>query len=491
MGIPDHSEFAFGGDLPPFARKEIARRIGITYEKKGGLGAIIGIAASIAIPFAAPAIATSMMGSMGIAMTTANLTIGSAIVGAGLGAASSLVTGQKMGQAALMGALSSGLSGYARSPSTPTTGAAGANVGNVPAGVDTTQVGIANLGDTAAVATRDASGTWMTQAGQAVDPSQIAYGGNLPTSALSDTLSAQDAANMLSSSGQLQTNLPNALGGSADAFAGGAYGSQFYNPDVTGVAGAGAAPGVTYASQAAPAYQQAGLSVTPQVQATAQAPVTPAKQPTTAWEAIKAKVADPQMQADLMLRAAGQLAGSAMAGTGLSADQQALVDAQKAELAQLQQTNRALFEQRLNEATNLIGESKYFDPAYFGMQAQRGVTTGIQRQKEETLRGLAATDPRRAGLRSAEARRYNLESATRGQSAYLQGADTAQNQKIKLAAAGLSVLPTAAPSTYTGAEANSYQELLKQAEEQRRLATEGTGKLFGSLTGGSASQSLG
>jgi hypothetical protein len=486
MGIPDHSEFAFGGNLPPFARNKIAERIGITYEGgKKGLGAIVSIAASIAIPFAAPAIATSLMGSMGIAATAFNTTVGSALVGAGLGAASSLITKQKMGQAALMGLIGGGTAGYMKGLDTITTGPAGANAGNVAANVDTTRIGIANLGDTSAVVTQGPAGGFYTQSGQLVNPSQIAYGGNIPTSALSDALSSpQAAANMLSSSGQLQTNLPTAFGGTADAFnMAGSGTAQFYNPATT-------AP-EAFAAQAAPAYQQAGLAVTPQAQAAAtQAPVAQtAQQPTSAWDAIKQRVTDPKMQADLVLRAAGQLAGSAMAGTGLSEEQQAMVDAQKAELAQLQQTNRALFEQRLNEATNLIGESKYFDPEYFGLQAQRGVTTNIARQKEEALRGISARDPRRAGLRSAEARRYNLEAATRGQTAYLQGADTAQSNKVRTAQAGLSALPTGGVNVM--GSASDATQLLNRAEEQRRTALEQTGQLFGSITGNTASRSLG
>ncbi len=484
MGIPDQSEFAFGGNLPPFARNKIAERIGITYEKKkGGLGAIVSIAASIAIPFAAPAIATSLMGSMGIAATAFNTTIGSALVGAGLGAASSLVTKQKMGQAALMGLIGGGAAGYMKGLDMPTTGASGANVGKVAANVDTTKIGIANLGDTSAVVTQGPAGGWYTQAGQVVNPSQVAYGGNIPTTALSEALSSpQAAANMLSTSGQLQTNLPTAFGGTADAFGAGTTGTaQFYNPGAT-------AP-EAFAAQAAPAYQQAGLAVTPQAQAAASGPVTQAGQPTSVLQELKSRVTDPKMQADLVLRAAGQLAGSAMAGTGLSEEQQAMVDAQKAELAQLQQTNRALFEQRLNEATNLIGESKYFDPEYFGLQAERGVTTGIQRQKEEALRGIAAKDPRRAGLRTAEARRYNLEAATRGQSAYLQGADTAQANKVRVAQAGLAALPTGGVNVM--GSSSDAASLLAKAEEQRRQALEATGQLFGSISGKTASKSLG
>jgi hypothetical protein len=475
--------YAFGGDVPPFARKQIASKIGITYEKKGGLGALISLAASIAIPFAAPAIAGSLMSSMGIAATTFSTTLGSAIVGAGLGAASSLVTGQKMGQAALMGFIGGGTAGYLKGLDQVTTGPAGANVGKATAGVDTTKIGVANLGDKAVVAQQGADGVW-TAAGQTINPSQIAYGGNIPTSGLAEALSSpQTAANMLSSAGQLQTNLPTAFGGTAGTFGSSANPAQFYNPGLTTAAPAGQVP---FDVGSAASYGQAGLDVTKATQAAAAAP---AGKPLSVYDTIKAKVSDPKMQADLVLRAAGQLAGSAMAGSGLSEEQQAMVDAQKAELAQLQQSNRALFEQRLNEASQLIGESKYYDPAYFGMQAQRGTATAIQRQKEDALRNMSATDPRRAGLRSAENRRYNLDAATRGQTSYLQGADAAQAAKLRVAQAGLGALPTGGVSVM--GSSNEATQLLNKAEEQRRLALESTGQLFGSITGNTASKSLG
>jgi hypothetical protein len=325
-------------------------------------------------------------------------------------------------------------------------------------------------------------------AGAVVDASQVAYGGAVSNSQLANILSSgadvaqqtQSLANALSTSGGLSVNLPNAMGGSASNLGT----TQFYNPNVPQSAQAAQ----TFAPQTAPAYQQAGVQVTPAAQqAAATAQAAAPQQPTSAWEALKQKVSDPKMQADLVLRAAGQLAGSLTAGNGLSPEQEELVKQQKAELAQLQMTNRALFEQRLREATALLGEAKYFDPNYFGLMAQRSVTTGIGRQAQENLREIA---PQRGGLRTAEQRRYNLEAATRGETAYLQGATTAQQNKLATTQAGLTALPTAGPNTY-GTYGSGYEATLAKAEEQRRKAAEDIGTLFGSLTGPSRAASIG
>ena len=86
---------------------------------------------------------------------------------------------------------------------------------------------------------------------------------------------------------------------------------------------------------------------------------------------IAARFSNPEMLADMTLRAAGMLAGSALAGSGLSPEEERLLAEQTAELRQLQQTNQQLFQQRLQQAQDLAGEAKYFDPTYFGLQSAR------------------------------------------------------------------------------------------------------------------------
>jgi hypothetical protein len=502
----------------------------------GGLMAVVGIAAAIAIPFAAPAIVGAMASSTAIAAslpfvtaalsTTAGAVIGSAIVGAGLGAVTAAVTGGNVGRSALMGAIGGGIGGYSQAGSIT---AQGTNVGT---GATTlAEAGTAQLASTPtanAVVTNIGSNTgyWSPELGQFIDPmtgntiaaQNIAYGGTVDSALASQLsqggVSAQNLANSISSSGTLAVNTPGAVGGSAGAF--GAGGGTYYNPNAIDPSFVGP---TNYAGQGAPVYSQAGLQYTPAMEQAAAnqavqagtmtnvAPTTaggttqtvasnaPAAQaaaaakvaPTTFSQALKQKFTDPKAQADLFLRAAGQIAGSAIAGDGLSDEEKQLLNQQTAELQQLRTTNQELFNQRLQEAQGLIGESKYFDPAYFGMQAQRAVQTSGARAKRDALSKFG---PQRAGLRSAEERRFDLGISTGGQTAYLQGADAAQQNRIRTQTAGLSAMPTSGPSgalqygSYVGG-------LYDAADRRRRQAAGDIGDLFGSFTGGQQANSTG
>ena len=528
MGIPELPEAAFGGDLPPMQRKALVQAMGIRPQGGGGGGglmAVVGIAAAIAIPFAAPAIVGAMASSTAIAAslpfvtaalsTTAGAVIGSAIVGAGLGAVTASITGGNVGRGALMGAIGGGIGGYGQAGSIT---AQGTNVGTGATALTDAGTAIQATTPTAnAVVTNVGSNTgyWSPELGQFVDPmtgntiaaQNIAYGGTVDSAMASQlssgSLGSQSLANAISANGTLAVNTPVAAGGNAAAF--GAGGGTYYDP-TTAVAGS------------APAYSQAGLQYTPAMEqaaanqavqsgqltnvvsktggATQTVPSAAATTtggaaaqvaPTTFSEALKQKFTDPRNQADLFLRAAGQIAGSAIAGDGLSDEEKALLNQQTAELRQLRETNQELFNQRLQEAQGLIGESKYFDPAYFGMQSERAVRTAGARAKREALGKFG---PQRAGLRSAEERRFDLGISTGSQTAYLQGADAAQQNKIRTQTAGLSAMPTSGPA---GAlQYGSYiGSLYDAADRRRRLNAGDVGELFGSFTGSRQANSTG
>jgi len=537
MGIPDLPEAAFGGDIPPMQRKALVKAMGIRPQGGGGgLKAVVAVVAAVAIPFVAPAIAASIgvsgaiagaAASAGISAATAatvGSVVGSAIVGAGLGAASAAVTGGDVGRGALMGGLGSGISGYFAAPNmAPNAG--GPAVATSPGspnfvgpvqGAPTSTVGIANLGDgSAAVATFDpATRTYMLANGTAVDPSAIAYGGQVE-SGLANTLSAsnnvQGAANAIQASGTLSVNTPVALGGNAANLGTASYYNANLNvPVVSG--SAAAAP--EYAAQSAPAYAQSGQAVSaatesaaaaqaafsPTYAANVTAPATtttggatqggttggPAQvaAPATLSEALKQKLTNPSSQADFVLRAAGQLVGSAIAGDGLSDEEKALVAQQKAELESLRTTNKALFDQKIQQALEFAGESRYFDPETFGLRASRQVQNAGARAKQEGLRGI---DSRRAGLRQAEERRYNLGIDTGAQTAYLQGMDTAEQNKLRVKQAGLSAIPSQGYEASNMQYASYLGNMYDAADRRRRAAAGDVGDLFGGFTGGAKS----
>jgi hypothetical protein len=508
----------------------------------GGLKAVVGVVAAIAIPFAAPYIVGSIAASTAVAAampavtaalsTTAGAVVGSAIVGAGLGAVTAAATGQNVGRGALFGAIGGGIGGYTQASQIT---AQGANVGTGSTSITASGTPVATTPTANAVVTNVGSGTgyWSPELGQFVDPrtgntilsQNIAYGGQvnstLANQLSSGAASAQDVANAITGGvgaaspgvSSLSVNTPVAMGGNAAALGS----ANYYNPNLapTTFGGAGSAyteaanAGGTYAAQTSPAYAQAGLRVTPAMeQAAANSAVQSgsmvnvagkggaatttvsapaggataaggaATAPVTLSEALKAKFTDPRNQADMLLRAAGQIAGSALAGDGLSPEEKDLLNQQTAELRQLRETNQELFNQRLQEAQNIIGESKYFDPAYFGMQSSRAVQTAGARAKREALGRFGS---RNAGLRNAEGRRFDLGIATGSQTAYLQGADAAIKNRVNTAVTGANLIPTSGPTA--GLQYGSYVGGLYDAAERRRRASAGDiGDLFGTFT---------
>jgi hypothetical protein len=204
---------------------------------------------------------------------------------------------------------------------------------------------------------------------------------------------------------------------------------------------------------------------------------------TGAWDkfsdALKAKFTDPKQQADMVLRAAGQIAGSAFAGDGLSDEEKQLLAQQRQELEQLRATNQDLFNQRLQAAMELKGEAGYFNPEFFGAQSLKSYQTAAGRAERDVLRGIA---PQRSGLRTAEERRFALARSSGGQTAYLQGADVAQQNRLRTSQAAAGLIPSGGP-TAALSYGNYIGQIYDAAERRRRLAAGDIGDLFGTFTG--------
>ena len=199
---------------------------------------------------------------------------------------------------------------------------------------------------------------------------------------------------------------------------------------------------------------------------------------------IKRKFTDPKSLADLTLRAAGMMAGSAIAGDGLSDQERALLDAQTAELQTLQSQNQALFNEKLNAARDLIGESKYFDPEYFGLQSARRAQTQVATAKRAGLSGLTGE------RRQAEERRYDIAGGRATGTAYDTGFQTGVQGRLATEQAGLSAFP----SQYPNSAMSGYGSLMSTygaADRRREQAARQVGSLFGGITGVPQSRSLG
>lgn len=398
---------------------------------------IVGVAAAVAVPFVAPAIAASIGMSAAIGATA-----GSALVGAGLGAAASAATGGNIGRGALMGAIGGGIGGYTATPAAPAVPAAPPTAGGT--GLTLGAGGQTGL----SLGAGGQTGLTMPTSFGAT-PGQFAgagLSGGMAADGLSSGFQAPTAA------GELAGGLQPTAGGVQVPTGAGELGTGLQVPT-------GAQPAV-------------GLQLPAGVSA---APTTFADALSKVPGQIAAKFTDPKSLADLTLRAAGQLAGSALAGSGLSDQEQALLDAQTQELRTLQQTNADLFRQRLEQAQGLIGESRYFDPEYFGLQRARQVQLAGARAKRTGLRGLEGE------RRTAEARRIDLATGRDVGTAYDVGFGTGVQGRLQTMQTGVGLMPAGYPSSM-GDYAN-LQRAYAGAEQQRERRQQQIGSLFGSLTG--------
>lgn len=385
---------------------------------------IVTVAVAVAIPFVAPYIASSaalagITGSIGLTAT-------SALVGAGLGAANASIMGGDVGRGALMGGIGGGIGGYGYTP-TPTGGAPVYDVNS------TGQVVPAPGYSTTAAATPGLS--------------------NVPTDALTAANATVDPIASLNASQNFTSVDP------AYAQIGSEAATAAQVADAATIANRAADFGTS--AQMAAAAKTAPMSFTDAIKA------VPGE--------LKAKFSDPKALADMTLRAAGSLAGSLSAGDGMSDQEKQLLQAQTDELRALQQSNKALFDQKLQAAQDLIGESKYFDPEYFGLQRARKAQLAGAKAKRAGLRGLEGS------RRASEERRFDLATGRDTGTAFDQGFGAGTEGRLRTMQAGL----TAMPGMQTG-YGSDYKNIYDQYAAADRRSTErakGVGELFGSFIG--------
>jgi hypothetical protein len=204
---------------------------------------------------------------------------------------------------------------------------------------------------------------------------------------------------------------------------------------------------------------------------------------------IASRFTNSETLADMTLRAGASLLTGQLAGDGLSEEEQQLLQAQMADLQALREQDEELFKTRLQEAMGLLGEARYFDPQQFGMQAQARVQQAGAQQMREAER-QAALRPGRAGMSAADQRRAGLDITARGQTAFAQGAESGQKQRLATYQAGLATLPPSGPTA--GLKySESLSKMYALADEKRRRAQSDMGDWFGSITGTRKAESIG
>jgi hypothetical protein len=388
-----------------------------------GVKTVVAIAVAVAIPFVAPTIAASI-GLSGVIGATA----GSALVGAGLGAANASLTGGDVGRGALIGGLSGGIAGYNYTPTV-------------------------RLDAPAPVYDVNAAGQVVPAPGYSTTAAATPGLSNVPTDALTAANATVDPIASLNASQNFTSVDP------AYAQIGSEAATATQVADAATVANRAADFGTP--AQMAAAAKTAPMSFTDAIKA------VPGE--------LKAKFSDPKALADMTLRAAGSIAGSLAAGDGMSDQEKQLLQAQTDELRALQVSNKALFDQKLQAAQDLIGESKYFDPEYFGLQRARKAQLAGAKAKRAGLRGLEGS------RRASEERRFDLATGRDTGTAFDQGFGTGAEGRLRTMQAGL----TAMPGTQTG-YGSDYKNIYDQyaaADRRSKERAQGAGDLFGSFIG--------
>jgi hypothetical protein len=204
---------------------------------------------------------------------------------------------------------------------------------------------------------------------------------------------------------------------------------------------------------------------------------------------IASRFTNSETLADMTLRAGASLLTGELAGDGLSEEEQQLLQAQMADLQALREQDEELFKTRLQEAMGLLGESRYFDPQQFGMQAQARVQqAGAQQQRE--VERQAALRPGSGGMSAADQRRAGLDITARGQTAFAQGAESGQKQRLATYQAGLAALPTGGPTA--GLQYSKNLMDMYGAADKRKKELEGDiTDWFGGITGTRTASSIG
>ena len=166
---------------------------------------------------------------------------------------------------------------------------------------------------------------------------------------------------------------------------------------------------------------------------------------------------------------------AAMGGAGTTAEEQALIEQRKKELAQLAATDRSLFERQVLEAQKLLQQADQMapDPA----KAFAATKIAAERGAVDATRGLSAEEAARVQ------RRQHIAAAQAGATAAAAESVRGSTAQAQLRQAGLSALPTSAPEGYAGLVMPLYADLAKRRRQQNYDNTLLATKMFPSLFG--------
>ena len=415
----------------------------------GGFKKIVAVAAAVAIPFAAPTIA----GAIGLSGTIGAV-MGSALVGAGLGAVAGQITGQGATRGALLGALSGGAAGYFNPGTNPTTGQDYQAFSGTKFRPDAYNAAVdAQLAENAAN---------MESIVQA--DANMANIDTTPTftqGATTNTTTLNQPSAVAVEGGTAQVALPGQVDGGV---------TQFTPPSVDS-ASVGLNTGSTAVNNAGvSAAKGAGAGTSPyEIKLTGD-------RFTDFSNVLKGRFTDPTALADLTVQASINVLGATLLKPELSDEEQELINLQKQQLAELKAKDEKAYNFAMKQAQAFLDKAENFDVQQYARQTYGRTLNRLSQAKREALRKI---DPRRAGLRAAEARRFDLGIGSQGATAYDRGMITGLKKQGDYYTKAASTFPSGGgnySAALTGLE-QTYANLAKKQSD----AQKGINQMFGPL----------
>jgi len=414
----------------------------------GGFKKIVAVAAAVAIPFAAPTIA----GAIGLSGAIGSV-MASGLVGAGLGAVAGQITGQGATRGALLGALSGGAAGYFNPGTNPATGQNYQTFSGTQFRPDAYNAAVdaqnaANLADMESIVTADAG---MTN----IDTTPtFTEGGSTAT-----TLNTQPVAVEGGTAQIVQPDGGVTQFGPGAQNTGSATGLQTMNADASAAGlntGSTAAGGTTGGS----VYD---VKLTGDRFADFKNIMT-------------GRFTDPRALADLSIQAGINVLGATLLKPELSDEEQELINLQKQQLEELKAKDEKAYNFAMKQAQAFLDKAENFDVQQYARQTYGRTLNRLAQAKREALRKI---NPNRAGLRAAEARRFDLGIGSQGGTAYDRGMITGLKQQGDYYNKAASTFPSGGgnySAALTGLE-QTYANLAKKKSD----AQKGINQMFGPL----------
>lgn len=421
----------------------------------GGFKKIVAVAAAVAIPFAAPTIA----GAIGLSGAIGSV-MASGLVGAGLGAVAGQITGQGATRGALLGALSGGAAGYFN----PGTNAATGQTYQPFSGTEfrpdayNAAVDAQNLTNMENIVTADAGMTNIDTTPTFVE------GASTNTTALNNQ-SVVGPGGMGADASSIdiaQSSLDPGAAANAQVVGSGSGSTNLsaMNADASAGLNTGSAAGNTAANAGGSVYD---------VQLTGD-------RFADFKNIMTGRFTDPRALADLSIQAGINVLGATLLKPELSDEEQELINLQKQQLEELKAKDEKAYNFAMKQAQAFLDKAENFDVQQYARQTYGRTLNRLSQAKREALRKI---NPNRAGLRAAEARRFDLGIGSQGATAYDRGMITGLKQQGDYYNKAASTFPSGGgnySAALTGLE-QTYANLAKKKSD----AQKGINQMFGPL----------